>query len=116
MAEILNLENIYLFDGSNKGDWDGFIKDITNESYGEKIVQTVLDNIKKQPTSELNLDVVDYILDFGCPKIISLIAQKVFLDEVLNLLKQETNAGIEVQKKILYLTQKWAKKFANNSE
>ena len=116
MAELLNLENIYLFDGANKGDWEFFMTDIKNESYCEKIVSSILDYLKKQPKNELNLDVIDFILDFGCPKIINLIGKKEFLDEVLNLVKAETNAGMEIQKKVIYLTQKWAKKFANNNE
>jgi hypothetical protein len=49
MAELLNLENIYLFDGANKGDWEFFITDIKNESYCEKIVSSILDYLKKQP-------------------------------------------------------------------
>jgi hypothetical protein len=65
MAELLNLENIYLFDGSNKGDWEFFLKDITNESFCEKIVSCILNYINTQPKNELNLDIVDYILDFG---------------------------------------------------
>ena len=116
MAELINLENIYLFDGSDKGNWEYFLTDIKNESYSDKIVASLLDNITNQPKNELNLDIIDYILDFGCPKIISLIAEKKFLDSVLNLLKSETNAGLEIQKKVLYLTQKWAKKFGNNKE
>ena len=99
MAEVLNLENIFLFDGKNKGDWEFFLKDITNEQFSEKIVASLLDYLTKQPQNELTLDVVDYIVDFGCPKIISLIAQKDFLDSILNLLKNETNAGVENQKK-----------------
>ena len=58
-------------------------------------VRALLDGIvqQKQPKNELNLDIIDFVLDFGCPKIISLIAKKDFLDGVLNLLKSETNAG-----------------------
>ena len=103
MAETLNLENIFLFDGSNKGDWDFFIKDITNESYCEKIISSITENLEKQPKNELNLDIIDYILEFGCPKIINLIGQKEFLDKVLNLVKAETNAGMEIQKKVISL-------------
>ena len=99
MTELLNLENIFLFDGQNKPDWEFFLKDITNDQFSEKIAASLLDYLTKQPQNELTLDVVDYVLDFGCPKIISLIAQKNFLDAVLNLLKNETNAGVENQKK-----------------
>ena len=115
MAELINLENIYLFDGSDKGNWEYFLNDIKNESYSDKIVSSLLDNITNQPKNELNLDIIDYILDFGCSKIISLIAEKNFTDSILNLLKAETNAGEAIQRKVIYLTQKWAKKFSENS-
>ena len=71
--------------------------------------------MKEQPQDLLTIDIIDYIIDNGCPKIINLIAQKNFLDCFLNLLKSETNAGIENQKKVIYLTQKWANKFSNNN-
>ena len=56
MAELLNLENIYLFDGSNKGDWEFLLKDIKNESFYEKIVSCILNYITIQPKNESNLD------------------------------------------------------------
>ena len=69
----------------------------------------------EKPQNLLTIDIIDYIIDNGCPKIINLIAQKHLLDTFLNLLKSETNAGVENQKKIIYFTQKWAKKFSNNN-
>ena len=71
--------------------------------------------MKEQPQDLLTIDIIDYIIDNGCPKIINLIAQKNFLDCFLNLLKSETNEGIENQKNVIYLTQKWANKFSNNN-
>ena len=53
-------------------------------------------------------------MDFGNQNIINLIGQKQFQNIFINLLKSETNAGIENQKKVIYLTQKWAKKFNGN--
>ena len=53
----------------------------------------------EKPQNLLTIDIIDYIIDNGCPKIINLIAQKHFLDTFLNLLKSETNAGVENQKK-----------------
>ena len=70
--------------------------------------------MEKQPQNSLTLDIIDYIMDNGCPKIIDLISQKDFLDTFLNLLKSEINSGIENQKKVIFLTLKWAKKFANS--
>ena len=112
-VEILNLENIYLFDGGTKENWDFFNKDINNEAYCQKIMFTIFNYLTSQPKNELTLDIIDYILDFGCQKIKSLCATKDFLDQILNLLKPETDAGLENQKKTIFLIQKWAKKFNN---
>ena len=113
-VEIINLENIYLFDGGSKENWDYFSKDITNESYTQKIVSVISNYLTTQPKNEITLDIIDYILDFGCPQIINLISTKDFMDQVLNLLKPETEAGLENQKKCIFLIKKWAKKFEKN--
>ena len=113
--ELLNLNSLYLSDGKNRADWEYFFADINNESNCEKIVIFLKNNMIKQPQNLLTLDILDYIFDNGCPKMLNLIAQKDFMEPFLNLLKSETNAGIENQKKVIYLTQKWAKKFSNNN-
>ena len=113
-AEIINLENIYLFDGGTKENWDYFSKDINNESFCKKIMFQIFNYLTTQPKNELTLDIIDYIIDFGCPNIQALCANKNFLDQILNLLKPETNAGLENQKKAIFLIQKWAKKFSND--
>ena len=59
MTELLNLENIDLFDGNNKESWQFFLKDINNESFSEKIVESILNTLTNQPQKELTLDIVD---------------------------------------------------------
>ena len=113
--ELLNLNSLYLSEGKNEPEWKLFLTDIKNESFSEKIVGFLKNNMIEQPKNLLTIDIIDYIIDNGCPKIINLIAQKNFLDSFLNLLKSETNAGLENQKKVIYLTKKWANKFSNNN-
>ena len=113
-AEIINLENLYLFDGGTKENWDFFSKDINNESYCKKIMFSIFNYLTTQPKNELTLDIIDYIIDYGCPHILGLCCQKSFLDQIINLLKPETDAGLENQKKAIFLIQRWAKKFAND--
>ena len=110
MADTINLDTIIAENGINKKNWEFLMKDISNESYSEKIVASLLESITKEPQNLLNLDLVDYILDFGCQKIVSLIAEKKFLDSILYL----TNGGEAIHKKAIYLIQKWAKKFSEN--
>ena len=108
--ELLNLNSLYLSDGKNKADWEFLFTDINNESYCEKIVLFLKNHMVEQPQNLLTIDIIDYIIDNGCPKIINLIAQKPFLDTFLNLLKSETNAGIENQKKSNLFDPKMGKK------
>ena len=112
--ELLNINNIYSSKGNSKKDWEYFLKDINNDSYIDKIVFFLQKNMQDQPQNELTVDLIDFIIDYGSQKIISQIAQKQFLDTFLNLLKSETKAGLENQKKVIYLTQKWCKKFNGN--
>ena len=118
MTEILNLESLFLNNGNNKGDWEFFSNDIKNEDFSEKIVESISLYLKKNDQDEVSLalDISDYILDFGSQKIIGLIAQQSFLEDILNILKSETNSSVENQKKVIYLIGKWAKKFKNNNE
>ena len=112
--ELFNINNIYSTNGKQKKDWEYLIRDINNDSYIDKIVFLLQKNMKENPQNELTVDIIDLIIDYGSPKILNLIAQKQFLDLFLNLLKAETKAGVENQKKVIYLTQKWAKKFDKN--
>jgi len=112
---MINLNNLFESEGKNPTNWQFLLKDINNEIYSENIVSFLKSIILQNPKNLLTLDVIDFIIDNGCPKIINLIAQNDFFNIFLNLLKVETNAGTENQKKVIYLIQKWAKKFSNNS-
>ena len=112
--ELININNIYSNNGNQKKDWENFIKDINNNSSNEQIIFLLQKSMKENPQNEITVDIIDLIVDYGSPQILNLIAQKQFLDSFLNLLKSETKAGVENQKKVIYLTQKWATKFGNN--
>ena len=114
-VKLLNINSIYLSNGQNKSDWEFFFSDINNESTSPKIIALILKKLKEQPTNELTLDIIDYMIDFGNPNTVSLIANKEFLDNFLNLLKSETNAGVEIQKKVIFLSQKWTNKFSRDN-
>jgi len=118
MKENINLESLFSNKGSNKEDWNYIEEKIKNEEYSEKIIENLSHYLQKKDQDEvtLALDITDYILDFGCPKIISLVAQQNFLEDILNLIRSETNANIINQKLVIYLIQKWAKKFLINKE
>ena len=112
--ELSSINNIYSSQGNSKKDWESLAKEINNDSYIDKIVFFLQKNMKENPKNEITLDIIDLIVDFGSPNFLFKIAQKDFLDLFLNLLRSETNAGLENQKKVIFLTQKWANKFSKN--
>ena len=112
--ELLNINSIYSTNGKLKKDWEFFLKDINNDSCIEKIVFLLQKNMSEIPQNELTVDIIDFIIDYGSLKMLNQIAQKQFMDSFLNLLKSETKAGVENQKKVIYLTKKWAQKFSGN--
>ena len=112
--ELQNINNIYLSEGKNKNAWKLFYKDINNDSYINKIIFLLASNMKENPKNGLTIDIIDFIIDFGNQNIINLVSQKHFLELFVNLLKSDAKAGVENQKKVIYLTQKWAKKFYGN--
>ena len=118
MEENINLESLFSNNGNNKEDWNYFATNIKKEEYSEKIIENLSHYLKRndQDKVSLALYITDYILDFGCPKIISLIAQQNFLEDILDLIRSETNANVINQKTVIYLIQKWAKKFQKNKE
>ena len=112
--ELQNINNIYSSEGKNKNAWQLFYKDINNDSYINSIIFLLASNMKQNPKNGLTIDIIDFIIDFGNQNIINLVSQKQFLELFVNLLKSDVNAGRENQKKVIYLTQKWAKKFYGN--
>ena len=112
--ELQNINNIYSSEGQNKNAWQLFYKDINNDSYINNIMYLLYSNLKQNPKNGLTIDIIDFIVDFGSQNIINLVSKKEFLGSFVNLLKSDANAGRENHKKVIYLTQKWAKKFYGN--
>ena len=113
-VEVQNLNNIYLSEGKIQENWRLFFEDMKNESNIEKILLFLKNKMVNSPQNIITLDIIDLMIDYGSPKTLNLIGQKEFIDLILNLLKPKVNAGIENQKKVIYLIKKWATKFSNN--
>lgn len=67
--------------------------------------------IETEPRNELPLDLLDYIIDNNISSVTNLVSSKNFLDSLIRLLRTEIGASVDVQKKVLYLIQKWAVKY-----
>ena len=71
-------------------------------------VKNKINSFDKQ-TSILGLNIIDYCVDYGKMPLWKAINDKVFLNSFINNLK--TREDQEIQNRILYLIQKWGKKF-----
>ena len=112
---ISNIQKIISSNGSNKEAWENLICDINSDEIDiiNEIILNLEQFLKDRSNNEIALDIIDFIVIYGPIKIVELIAKKDFLKKILELLKNSSKSSVNVQKKIIFLTQKWAKKYEN---
>ena len=111
MNEILN--KIYS-NANNKQNWYNFYDIIKNGNEALYFMNYIFNSISIQPNNILNLDILDFVIDFGANTYINPLNDQNFLFTLINLLKKKYNTSEELQKELIYLIQKWAKKFYNH--
>ena len=113
---ISNISEILSSNGENKESWNNFLCNII--SGNTKSIQETVFYLKQKLINkeqvEIILDMIDFLINFGSQEIIEQIAQKDFLYTILSLLKNKSKSGVNIQKKIIFLTQKWHQKFEND--
>ena len=114
--DIINdLKSLYNESGYNKFYWNQILNKIyKSDDDCDKVFNYMKQLINIQSNNILNFDLIDFIINYGNLKIISLFSQTDFLMNIINLLKNKTNISIEVKKEIIFLIQKWYFKFINN--
>ena len=107
--------NIISSNGNNKELWIKILSDIysgqTNNN--DDIILPLKEFLTKKTNVEICLDIIHFLVDYGTPNIVELIAKKEFLQLVLEKLRKSSESGVEVQKKVIFLTKVWAKKYEN---
>ena len=111
MNEILN--KIYS-NANNKQNWYNFYDIIKNGNEALYFMNYIFNSISIQPNNILNLDILDFVIDFGANTYINPLNDQNFLFTLINLLKKKYNTSEELQKELIYLIQKWAKKYYNH--
>ena len=108
-----NITEILSSDGESKESWNDLLCNIISGNI--KAIQETVFFLKQKLISkekvDLILDIIDFLLNFGSQEIIEEIASKDFLNVILSLLKNKSKSGVNIQKKIIFLTQKWHQKF-----
>ena len=111
---LYDLQVLYSVNGNGKKIWNKIINKLNNLKDNSQIINYLKNLIINQPNNELTLDIIDFIISYGNNRVISLIAEKDFMNKFVSLLKKEVNANIKIQMKVIYLIQKWAFKFDND--
>ena len=110
---ISNISEILSSDGESKESWNDLLCNII--SGNQKTIQESVFFLKQKLITkekvDLILDITDFLINFGSQEIIEQIASKDFLNTILSLLKNKSKSGVNIQKKIIFLTQKWHQKF-----
>ena len=113
--------NIFLIissNGANKEAWENLLCDINSDSDDSNICKEIILILKKKlidkSSVELILDILDFLIHYGEETIVELIAKNEFLKCIFSLLKNNAKSSVNVQKKIIFLIQKWAKKYEND--
>ena len=109
------LSQIFSSNGEDKESWSDLLCSLIsgdNENI-QKAIIFLKQNLMIKEKVELTLDIIDFLITYGTQEIIEQIAHKDFLNCILVLLKNKSKSSVEVQKKVIFLTQKWHKKFEN---
>ena len=107
------LSQIFSSNGEDKESWSDLLCSLISgdDENIKKGITFLKQNLIIKEKVELTLDVIDFLINYGSKEIIEQIAHKDFLNCILVLLKNKSKSSVEVQKKIIFLTQKWHQKF-----
>lgn len=110
------IQEIYDTNGKYKKEWHKFLFNIKREdSQINKEIKTKLEqSLNEKNNINLTCDIIDFIINYGSESIIDLILEKNFLYKFFGLMKKTANSPLEIQKKVLFLLQKWKIKYENN--
>ena len=112
MSQVENLIKQILEVGGNDAKmWRKLLQELLMGSEQSVFVNAIKLSVLSNPNNELALDILDYIVDNNITSVIVLLSKKEFLDDFLRLLRTDIGAPIDVQKKVLYLLQKWAVRY-----
>ena len=104
---FLILNRLYSSNGMEKNYWKELLFSIENISFYQGIIQYFNQRIKNEPSNILNLDILDFLIDFGPINLLKELSKIDLMINVFNLLRKSSGSGPDVQKIGIYLTKKW---------
>jgi len=109
------LNNIYSTNGKDKKYWKDLLISINNNSSFPGIIEFFNQRIRNEPSNILNLDILDFLIDYGHIDLVRELSKVDLMTNVFMLLRKSSGSGQEVPKKGIYLTKKWFE-LANNKK
>ena len=83
---FLSLNKIYSTNGNDKNYWKELLFSIKNDSSLSGIIDYFNQRIKNEPSNILNLDILDFLIDYGSINLVREIAKIDLMMNVFNLL------------------------------
>ena len=101
---------------NNNGNQEKYWIDLLFEIEKENYIFDFIIFLQKQLTisnNELLYDIIDFLVDFSSEKTVKLISKDNFLNTFISRLRKNARTSINLQKKIIFLIQKWGIKNKN---
>ena len=114
--KLMSVNEIINSHGKSKKSWEKLYIEINiklmNNNYNT--VSFLNNNLILNKKVDLTLDIIDFIIDYGSEDIITLITPE-FLRNIRNLITTRYKSENNILFKILFLIQKWATSYPNNT-
>ena len=113
-----NISFIISSNGNNKEAWENLLNNIiSNDSnINNDIISNIYQFLIEKTYIEINLDILDFIVQYGSLSMIEIFVNKNLSKQILELLKNNSKSSLNVQKKIIFLIQKWARKYEKEKQ
>ena len=113
-----NISIIISSNGNNKEAWENLLNNIiSNDSnINNDIISNIYQFLIEKTYIEINLDILDFIVQYGSLSMIEIFVNKNLSKQILELLKNNSKSSLNVQKKIIFLIQKWARKYEKEKQ
>lgn len=107
---LYHINKLYVSHGNDRQDWINLLCSVYESNSYNDIISYFIQALKNDPSNILTLDIIDFLVDYGTKNLIKEISTVNFMINIFNLLKKHSGASLDVQKKGIYLTQKWNNK------
>ena len=107
---VFTLNQIFESNGRNKQAWGDLLYFVNNTNSLLSIVYYFNQKVRNEPSNPLTLDIIDFLIDFGPLSLIREISKIEFMNNIFYLLKKSSGSSPDVQKKGIYLINKWKDK------